>query len=96
MRSTIRYAFTLALTVGLLAPTIALTDQADQTDDDRTELRIRGAKAWANNCARCHHMRAPNEFRDDQWKPIVFHMRVRAGLTGQETRAILEFLQSAN
>ena len=56
----------------------------------------RGAKAWANNCTRCHNMRDPKEFRDDQWRPIVAHMRVRAGLTGQEARDILLFLQSSN
>lgn len=55
-----------------------------------------GAKAWAENCNRCHNMREPNEFRDDLWRPIVYHMRVRAGLTGQETRDILKFLQFSN
>ncbi len=41
-------------------------------------------------------MRSPAELRDDQWVTTVFHMRVRAGLTGQETRDILTFLQSSN
>ncbi|MBI4006787.1 MAG: cytochrome c [Gammaproteobacteria bacterium] len=41
-------------------------------------------------------MRDPKEFRDDLWRPIVNHMRVRAGLTGQQTRDILAFLQSSN
>jgi mono/diheme cytochrome c family protein len=56
----------------------------------------RGAGAWSNNCARCHEMRSPTEFRDDLWKPIVTHMRVRAGLTGQQQRDILAFLQASN
>ncbi|TAK88062.1 MAG: cytochrome c [Betaproteobacteria bacterium] len=56
----------------------------------------RGAKAWADNCARCHNMRDPKDFRDDQWKVIVSHMRLRAGLTGQEARDILAFLQGSN
>jgi len=56
----------------------------------------RGAQQWANNCARCHNMRDPKEFRDDEWKPIIQHMRVRAGLTGQQARDILTFLQSSN
>ena len=34
--------------------------------------------------------------RDDFWEPSVLHMRLRAGLTGQETRDILTFLQKAN
>lgn len=65
---------------------------ADQTAGDFAS----GARSWAQNCARCHNMRDPKEFRDDVWKPIVTHMRVRAGLTGQEARDILEFLQRSN
>ena len=56
----------------------------------------RGAQLWADNCARCHNMRDPKEFRDDQWRVIVTHMRLRAGFTGQDTRDILTFLQAAN
>lgn len=56
----------------------------------------RGAQTWANNCARCHNMRDPKELRDDQWRAAVAHMRVRAGLTGQEARDVLLFLQGSN
>ena len=56
----------------------------------------KGAKTWADNCARCHNMRDPKDLRDDQWTTTVFHMRVRAGLTGQQTRDILTFLQQSN
>jgi len=55
-----------------------------------------GAKAWAENCTRCHNMRSPSDLRDDQWVTTTFHMRVRGGLTGQEARDILTFLQSSN
>ena len=41
-------------------------------------------------------MRSPTDLRDDQWITTVFHMRVRAGLTGQEARDILTFLQGSN
>lgn len=57
---------------------------------------VRGAKAWSDNCIRCHNLRNAGELRDDQWITTVFHMRVRGGLTGQETRDILTFLQSTN
>ncbi len=57
---------------------------------------VKGSKAWSENCARCHSMRSPTDLRDDQWVTTVFHMRVRAGLTGQEARDILTFLQNAN
>ncbi len=56
----------------------------------------RGAKAWANTCSRCHNMRQPNEFRDDIWEPIVYHMRLRAGIPGDMARDIMAFLQSGN
>lgn len=56
----------------------------------------KGSKAWSENCARCHNMRSPTDLRDDQWVTTAFHMRVRAGLTGQETRDILTFLQATN
>jgi len=52
----------------------------------------RGAKAWAENCNRCHEMRTPKEFRTDQWRVIMEHMRIRAGLVGQVARDILAFL----
>ena len=41
-------------------------------------------------------MRDPQDLRDDLWITTAFHMRVRAGLTGQRTRDILEFLQASN
>ncbi len=56
----------------------------------------RGAMLWADNCARCHNMRDPKEFRDDQWRVIVMHMRVRAGFTGEDARDMLSFLQTGN
>lgn len=68
---------------------------AETTNQDSAAF-ARGAKSWAQNCARCHNMRDAKEYRDDQWKVIVNHMRVRAGLTGQEARDILLFLQENN
>ncbi len=56
----------------------------------------RGAKAWSENCMRCHEVRDPRELRDDQWITTLHHMRVRAGLTGQEMRDILTFMQKSN
>lgn len=55
-----------------------------------------GGLAWTQYCTHCHNLRSPNELRDDQWKTSMFHMRVRAGLTGKETRDILSFIQAAN
>ncbi len=68
--------------------------EASKTQD--VAAYARGAKAWSENCFRCHNAREPKEFRDDQWPVIMQHMRIRAGLTGQETRDILKFLQGSN
>jgi hypothetical protein len=54
------------------------------------------AQLWAENCNRCHNSRPPGEFSDAQWQVIVHHMRVRAGLTAEESRQILAFLKASN
>ncbi len=59
-------------------------------------MRKDGARAWAQNCMRCHNVRDPQERSDRQWEIIVHHMRVRANLTADEHRLILEFLKAAN
>lgn len=56
----------------------------------------RGAKAWGDNCARCHNMRDPKELSDRHWKVVTTHMRLRAGLDGQQVRDITAFLQASN
>ena len=56
----------------------------------------KGAKTWADNCGRCHNIRGAKELKDDQWITTIFHMRMRAGLTGQETRDVITFLQGSN
>lgn len=55
-----------------------------------------GAELWAANCSRCHNLRPPQSFSNTQWETIVHHMRLRANLTGEEARAITEFLQASN
>ncbi|MCH7625216.1 MAG: hypothetical protein IIC83_04765 [Chloroflexi bacterium] len=55
-----------------------------------------GAQLWSENCVRCHNLRWPRERSDREWDLIVHHMRVRANLTAEEHRLILQFLQSAN
>ena len=55
-----------------------------------------GAQVWAQNCMRCHNLRQPHERSDREWEAIVFHMRVRANLTAEEHRLIVEFLKAAN
>jgi mono/diheme cytochrome c family protein len=72
--------------------------RAPQESADRTGKKApkSGSQLWASNCRRCHNLRAPDSLNDDEWEVVVNQMRVRAGLTAQEARRILEFLQSAN
>ncbi len=65
-------------------------------DDPARGDATRGARTWADNCDRCHNMRDPRDFRDDEWRSIMAHMRVRGGLTGQEARDVVAFLQASN
>ncbi len=63
---------------------------------DATAAKPNGSRLWAQNCTRCHNSRSPSELSPAQWDPVVLHMRLRAGLTAADSRAILEFLQSSN
>lgn len=85
--------FALVLATGQPTAMAAESDSATQADPAQF---ARGAQTWADNCARCHNMRNPKELRDDQWRAAMAHMRVRAGLTGQEMRDVLAFLQESN
>jgi len=84
-----------ALLLCVVAISDPVTTRAGQNDDTAGNVS-RGAISWSRNCTRCHELRNPTEFRDDLWKPIVTHMRVRAGLTGRQQRNILAFLQASN
>lgn len=55
-----------------------------------------GAKVYAENCGRCHNPRSSTERTDREWTVIINHMRVRAGLTGEQARQVLAFLQETN
>ena len=55
-----------------------------------------GAQLWAENCVRCHNNRSPSTYSDGEWDVAMHHMRIRANLTAEEHRKILQFLKSAN
>ncbi len=55
-----------------------------------------GAVLWGETCGRCHNVPNPTAFSDTQWDAIGSHMRVRAGLTAEETAKIVTFLQQSN
>ena len=58
-------------------------------------MGLTGEQLWSNNCLRCHNIRPSTMYGNAQWDVIVHHMRLRANITGQEQRAIVEFLKSA-
>src|SRR5437868_14384565 len=53
-----------------------------------------GAQLWSENCIRCHNIRSPSNYSPAQWEVVMMHMRVRANLTPEEHKKILEFLKS--
>ena len=68
---------------------------AESKNGDMAQF-ARGAQKWSNTCMRCHNMREPQEFSDQEWRPVMMHMRIRAGLTGQDAEDILAFMQKSN
>lgn len=62
----------------------------------KTTAEMGGAELWSQTCSRCHNLRSPSSYGPAQWEVAVYDMRVRAHLTGEEQRKILEFLKSAS
>ena len=88
----VRVPFTFsAMLLALSLPAMVLAGHFPEPGDP-----VAGAKVWAENCSRCHNARNPADLRDDQWVSTAFHMRIRAGLTGQQTRDVLTFMQDSN
>ena len=71
------------------------TTQSGGAVSSDSYMGLSGEELWSNNCLRCHNIRPPTMYSDAQWDVIVHHMRIRANITGQEQRAIVEFLKSA-
>jgi hypothetical protein len=71
------------------------TTQSGGAVSRNSSTELSGEELWSNNCLRCHNIRPPATYSNAQWDVIVHHMRVRANITGQEQRAIVEFLKSS-
>ena len=71
------------LLMGLSTVSMANEEKADS---------VNGAQLWADTCMRCHNLREPADLSQRAWKYSMQHMRVRAGLTGKETRDVLAFI----
>ncbi len=55
-----------------------------------------GSVLWSENCMRCHNTPTPTDFKDEQWEVAGTHMKLRANLTDDEIKKVIEFLKSAN
>jgi len=104
MISNRRHILTLVLLLGVSAGwNMFAGPKEDQTTPNQSGGAVStdsyrglsGEELWSNNCLRCHNIRPPTMYSDAQWDVIVHHMRLRANITGQEQRAIVEFLKSA-
>ncbi len=78
----------------VFAPGLAFAE--DETAQADPAQIARGAKAWAEQCSRCHNIRAPSELTDEDWYVSVTHMRVRANIPGKMIEDIIAFLQASN
>lgn len=94
----------LALILGITVVTFAAiscgtSKQAGNNDlGDLGSFKVEksGAVLWGENCGRCHNAPDPTAFSDIQWETLGKHMRIRAGLTANDTDKIIAFLQQSN
>jgi hypothetical protein len=81
----------IAVIVGLLATTAILPQ--DKTKDMKKPA-IDGEDAYKAHCTRCHI--AIHSYPPRTMATVMNHMRVRANLTGDEAKAILQYLLETN
>ncbi len=87
-----RIFIAMAAMLTLVASGVARPGPDDRTSGDP----VRGAKYYSDNCGRCHNPRGPMEHRDRDWSIIITHMRITAGLPGQQARDIYAFMAAGN
>ena len=88
----------LLVPIGSIALSLAgcITTESCLCPPDTVGASKGGAQLWAENCTRCHNMRRPTSYSDSEWDAAMHHMRVRANLTAEEHKKIVEYLKSAN
>jgi mono/diheme cytochrome c family protein len=70
------------------ASTSARPAASKQEEEDA--LRLEGEKRFRANCGRCHQ--APHKLPPRMMATIVRHMRVRATITDEDMRVILDYM----
>ena len=74
----------------------AATAEESASGEEAARPAKGAAQLWAENCVRCHNSRSPSSYSDTEWDVAMHHMRVRANLTADEYRTIVEFMKAAN
>jgi mono/diheme cytochrome c family protein len=72
------------------APTAAKPADAAAKPQAEDVERLEGEKRFHNNCGRCHM--APQKFPPRMMATVVRHMRVRATITQEDMRLILDYM----
>ena len=107
MKSTSSKILALAFSIGIIAGALfsgckstSSSQPVSQLSADPNTTAPHAAKGsaqlWSETCSRCHNVRDPSTYSREQWEVAMQHMRLRANLTGEEHRRILEFLESAD
>jgi len=78
----------------IVGPGLAYAE--DPTDQADPAQFARGAKAWADQCGRCHNIRSPSELNDSDWQVSTTHMRLVGNIPGDVIRDIQVFLKASN
>ncbi|HIQ46332.1 MAG TPA: cytochrome c [Sulfurovum sp.] len=81
--------------IALGALTLLFIGTSPVSAQEETTDLANGAQLWADTCMRCHNARPPSDLTMRAWSFSMNHMRVRAGLTGEETRDILAFIRAS-
>jgi mono/diheme cytochrome c family protein len=92
------HIITAAFVLSALLPLIAQKGPSPKSDAARPEStqstqkpeESRGQRVFRQNCARCHD--APQSFPPSVSGTILRHMRVRASLSAQDEKAVMEFM----
>lgn len=63
---------------------------ASSGKQDEAALRLEGERRFRANCSRCHQ--APHRFPPRMMATIIRHMRVRATVTDEDMRLILQYM----
>lgn len=70
--------------------TRATTASSASGKQDEVAVRMEGEQRFRANCSRCHQ--SPHKFPPRMMATIIRHMRVRATITDEDMRLILQYM----